>query len=156
MGGRRTNRWWAVVVCLALCVGVLAACKQDAPRTIGNVATARFRLFGGSVRADRRHPSMAQRTRGPDGKLIGVELSSLDPVMTQAVDISHDGTYKLRAGPIDINQFDPEVFGIQPPTDAADTIRLVSGLSLEGDTVTFTVQITGLHAPYPGFRVWVY
>jgi len=76
--------------------------------------------------------------------------------MTQPIDISRDGTYKLQAGPIDINQFDPEVFGIQPPTDVADTIRLVSGLTLEGDRVTFSVQITGLHGPYPGFRVWVY
>ncbi len=143
-------------MCLALCVGLLAACKQDAPRVIGNVATARFRLFGGSVRADRRHPTMAQRTRATDGKWIGVELSTLDPTMTKPVDITRDGIYQLRAGPIDINQFDPEVFGIQPPSDAADTIRLVSGLTLEGDTVTFSVRITGLHAPYPGFRVWVY
>ena len=151
-----TTRLLAIGVCLALCVGMLAACKQDPPRTIGNVASPRFRSFSGSVRADRRHPTMAQRTRTTDGKWIGVELSTLDPTMTQPVDVTHDGTYTLRAGPIDINQFDPEVFGIQPPTDVADTIRLVSGLTLEGDTVSFTVQVSGLHAPYPKFQVWVY
>jgi len=151
-----TTRRVAIVVCLVLCLGTLAACKQDPPRTIGNVASSRFRSFSGPVRNDRRHPTMAQRTKAANGKWIGVELSTLDPVMTQPIDISHDGTYKLQAGPIDINQFDPEVFGIQPPTDVADTIRLVSGLTLEGDRVTFSVQITGLHGPYPGFRVWVY
>ena len=146
----------AVVVCLALLVATLAACRQDQPRTIGNVASPRFRSFGAPVRNDRKHPTMAQRTRAADGKWIAVELSTLDPIMTQPVDITHDGTYELEAGPIDINQFDPEVFGIQPPTDVADTIRLVSGLTLEGDHVTFTVQVSGLHAPYPGFQVWVY
>jgi len=151
-----TTRRLAIWVCLVLCLGTLAACKQDPPRTIGNVASSRFRSFRGPVRNDRRHPTMAQRTKAANGKWIGVELSTLDPVMTQPIDISHDGTYKLQAGPIDINQFDPEVFGIQPPTDVADTIRLVSGLTLEGDRVTFSVQITGLHGPYPGFRVWVY
>ena len=146
----------AVVVCLALLVATLAACTQDQPRTIGNVASPRFRSFGAPVRNDRKHPTMAQRTMATDGKWIAVELSTLDPIMTQPVDITHDGTYELEAGPIDINQFDPEVFGIQPPTDVADTIRLVSGLTLEGDRVTFSVQISGLHAPYPEFRVWVY
>lgn len=152
----RATRRIAVAVCLALCVATLAACKQDQPRTIGNVASARFRSFSAPVRNDRRHPTMAQRTKAADGKWIGVELSSLDPIMTQPVDITSDGTYRLQAGPIDINQFDPEVFGIQPPTDVADTIRLVSGLTLDGDHVSFTVQVTGLHAPYPGFQVWVY
>jgi crotonobetainyl-CoA:carnitine CoA-transferase CaiB-like acyl-CoA transferase len=66
----------AVVACLVVCVGSLAACKQDAPRTIGNVATARFRLFGGSVRADRRHPTMAQRTRTADGKWMAISSAS--------------------------------------------------------------------------------
>jgi hypothetical protein len=155
--GRLTpGRWVAVAICLVLCVGTLASCKQDPPRTIGNVASSRFRSFSGPVRADRRHPTMAQRTKTPNGTWIGVELSTLDPVMTERVDITSDGVYKLQAGPVDINQFDPAVFGIQPPTDVADTIRLVSGLTLEGDRVTFSVQISGLHAPYPGFQVWVY
>jgi hypothetical protein len=150
------TRRLAVLVCLALCVATLAACKQDPPRTIGNVASTRFRSFAAPVRNDRKHPTMAQRTKTADDKWIGVELSSLDPIMTRPVDITSDGTYRLQAGPIDINQFDPEVFGNQPPTDVADTFRLVSVLTLDGDQVSFTVQVTGLHAPYPGFQVWVY
>ena len=145
-----------VFVCLALCVGMLVGCKQDPPRTVGNVASSRFRTFWGPVRSDRRHPTMAQRTQGTDGKMIPVELSNLGPILSQPIDISRDGTYRLRAGPIDISQFDPDVFGIQPPTDVAQTIRITSALTLDGNFVTFTVDVRGLHQPYPGFQVWVY
>jgi hypothetical protein len=143
-------------VCLAFGACALSACKEDQPRTVGNVGSARFRTYDGPIRNDRKHPTMAQRTKDPKGTMVAVELSRLAPVMTQPVELTRDGIYQLQAGPIDVSQFNPELFGIQPPTDAARTIRLVSPLVLEGDSVVFSVEVTGLHKTYPGFQVWVY
>jgi hypothetical protein len=152
----RRIRWSAVVVCLAFGACTLSACKEDQPRTLGNVASARFRTYDGPIRNDRKNPTMAQRTEDAKGGITAVELSRLAPIMTQSIELTRDGTYRLRAGPIDVSQFDPALFGVQPPTDAARTIRLVSPLVLEGDSVVFSVEVTGLHKTYPGFQVWVY
>jgi hypothetical protein len=144
-----------LVACLAL-GAASAGCTQDQPRAIGNVASTRFQTYDGPIRNDRKHPSLAGRTKDANGTTIPVALSQLTPILTEPIDLDRDGTYRLRAGPIDTSQFDPDLFGTQPPTDAADTIRVVSPLVLDGDDVVVTVEVRGLHQPYPGFRVWVY